>query len=127
MKPIQILFLSLFFLAACNKRPPEGVLDEQKMVNVLADLTIIDGYMSTMTYSDTLRIGGRNYYATVYKNHNISKVVFDKSMKYYSAQPVLLDSMYSKVAKKLEIKENRYHNIQGQEQKKKKLKNDLPK
>ena len=127
MKQIQFLLTILILLTACNSnRLPEGVLEEQKMVNVLTDLTVIDGYMSSLMYTDTLRIEGKNYYATVYKNHNITRAVFDKSMKYYSTQPVLLDSMYSKVTKKLELKENRYNKIQEQKQKKKTLKNDLP-
>jgi len=127
MKQIQFLLTILILLTACNSnRLPEGVLEEQKMVNVLTDLTVIDGYMSSLMYTDTLRIEGKNYYATVYKNHNITRAVFDKSMKYYSTQPVLLDSMYSKVTKKLELKEKRYNKIQEQKQKKKTLKNDLP-
>ncbi len=119
---LQLLLLNLFFLAACASKPlPEGVLEEQKMVNVLADLSVIDGYMSTLMYTDSLRILGKNYYATVYKNHNISKAVFDKSMKYYSNQPVLLDSMYSKVTKRLEAKEKRLNKIRELEERKKTL------
>lgn len=120
MKRLQILLLSLFLLTAChNNKLPEGVLDEQKMINVLADLSVIDGYMSTLLYTDTLRIEGKNYYATVYKNHKISKAVFDKSLKYYSTQPVLLDSMYSKVIRKLDAKEKVLNKIQAKEQLKK--------
>ncbi|MEJ7694544.1 DUF4296 domain-containing protein [Daejeonella sp.] len=119
MKLLQILLLCLFFLGACtDHRPLEGILDEQKMVNVLADLSAVDGYMSTLMYTDTLRIQGKNYYATVYKNHNTSKAVFDKSMKYYSRQPVLLDSMYSKVTRKLDTKEKRLIKLQELEHKK---------
>lgn len=122
MKKLPLLLLCLFSLSACNnEKLPAGVLDERKMVNVLADLSIIDGYMSTLMYSDTLRIQGKNYYATVYKNHNISKAVFDKSMKYYSTQPVLLDSMYSKVTRKLEAKEKRLNKIRELEDKKRTL------
>jgi len=120
MKQIQFLFLSLFFLPGCNSNSiPKGVLDEQKMVNVLTDLTIVDGYMSGLMYSDSLRSGGRNIYATVYKNHNISKAIFEKSLKYYSRQPALLDSMYSRVNTKLEAKENRLRKIRELEDKKK--------
>ena len=123
MRRLQLLFLILIFIAACNNKAlPEGVLDEQRMVNVLTDLTLIDGFMSTLLYTDTLRVQGKNYYATVYKKHNISKAVFDKSLKYYSSQPVLLDSMYSRVTRKLEAKEKRLLKIQEQEQKKKQQK-----
>ena len=122
MKRLYFLLLTLLILTSCNQsKLPEGVLDEQRMINVLADLSVIDGYMSSLMYTDTLRIEGRSYYATVYKNHNISKAVFDKSLKYYSNQPVLLDSMYSKVTRKLEAKERYLNKIQMNEQFKKVL------
>ena len=122
MKRLFFLLLTLLILTSCNQsKLPEGVLDEQRMINVLADLSVIDGYMSSLMYTDTLRIEGRSYYATVYKNHNISKAVFDKSLKYYSNQPVLLDSMYSKVTRKLEAKERYLNKIQMNEQFKKVL------
>ena len=122
MKRLQLFIIPLLLLTACQKNKlPEGVLDEQRMINVLADLSVIDGYMSSLMYTDTLRIEGRSYYATVYKNHNISKEVFDKSLKYYSNQPVLLDSMYSKVTRKLEAKERFLNKIQMKEQFKKVL------
>ena len=122
MKRLQLFIILLLLLTACQKNKlPEGVLDEQRMINVLADISVVDGYMSTLMYTDTLRIEGKNYYATVYKNHNISKEVFDKSLKYYSNQPVLLDSMYSKVTRKLEAKERFLDKIQMKEQFKKVL------
>src|SRR6476620_8080534 len=122
MKHIYILLLSIFVLTACRRHvPPQGILEEKQMVEVLTDLSVVDGYMKTLLYSDTLRIQGKNYYATVYKNHNTSKAVFDKSMKYYSLQPVLLDSMYSKVNKRLEVKEKRLNKIYELEQRKKTL------
>ena len=122
MKRLQLFIIPLLLLTACQKNKlPEGVLDEQRMINVLADLSVIDGYMSSLMYTDTLRIEGRSYYATVYKNHNISREIFDKSLKYYSNQPVLLDSMYSKVTRKLEAKERYLNKIQMKEQFKKVL------
>ena len=122
MKRLQLFIIPLLLLTACQKNKlPEGVLDEQRMINVLADISVVDGYMSTLMYTDTLRIEGRSYYATVYKNHNISREIFDKSLKYYSNQPVLLDSMYSKVTRKLEAKERFLNKIQMKEQFKKVL------
>jgi predicted nucleotidyltransferase len=114
-----ILFILSIFLSGCNNdSPPRDIIEEQKMVGVLADLHTIDGYMSTLMYSDTFRVAGKNYYATVYKKHNISKPRFDKSLKYYSAQPELLDSMYSKVEIILKKKEERLNKIQEMKQKK---------
>ena len=78
----------------------------------MADLHIMDGYMATMIYSDSLRVESKNYYATIYKNHNTSQALYDKSLKYYSMQPALLDTMYTRVEAILAEKEHKIHNVQ---------------
>ena len=118
MKFFKLFILSIF-LSGCNTdSPPNDIIEEQKMIGVLADLHTIDGYMSTLMYSDSLRVAGKNYYATVYKKHKISKSRFEESLKYYSMQPELLDSMYSKVQIILNKKEERLNKIQELKQKK---------
>jgi len=119
MKALKLLFVSMVFLSACGqKKIPEGIIDERKMVRVLADLHTIDGYMSSLMSLDTLRIAGNKHYAAVYKNYNIDKPVFEKSLKYYSMQPVLLDSMYSRVDNILKWRASNLAKIQEAKQKK---------
>lgn len=119
----------MVFLSACGqKQPPEGIIDKRKMVRILADLHTIDGYMSSLMSTDTLRVAGNTYYAAVYKNHNTSKPVFEKSLKYYSMQPVVLDSMYSRVDNILKWRADNLTKILEAKQKKADAKiNDLPK
>ncbi len=98
------------------------------MVELLTDLTIVDGYMSTLLYTDSTRIENKNYYATVYKKHSTTKAEFERSLKHYSAQPALLDTIYSQVNRKLDAKEARLTKIRELKEKKNALqKNDLPK
>jgi hypothetical protein len=119
MKHYYAFLLGLIFLAACTRKDlPKGILEEEKMIGILADLSVIDGYMATMMYTDTIRRNGKNFYATVYKKHNINKQIFDSSLKYYSKQPVLLDSMYSKVDSILKYKEAQLTKRNEEEQKK---------
>lgn len=47
------------------------------------------------------------FYNTVYKKHHTSKAQFKESLRYYSKQPNLLDSMYSQVSADLEKKYKR--------------------
>jgi hypothetical protein len=119
MKHYYAFLLGLIFLAACTRKDlPKGILEEEKMIGILADLSVIDGYMATMMYTDTIRRNGKNFYATVYKKHNINKQIFDSSLKYYSKQPVLLDSMYSEVDSILKYKEAQLTKRNEEEQKK---------
>lgn len=79
----------------------------------MADLHAMDGYMATMIYSDSMRVESRNFYATIYKNHNTSQALYDKSLKYYSMQPALLDTMYTRVEAILVKKEKKIQNAQN--------------
>jgi hypothetical protein len=113
MKVIKVFFLGLLVIAACrDKDIPQNLIEEQKMVQIIADLHIIDGYMATLIYTDSTRINGKNFYATVYKSHNTTRAEYEKSLKYYSMNPVLLDSMYNHVEALLADKERKLNKIQ---------------
>ena len=120
MRVLKLLFSGLLFLSACNQNDhPKNIIEEQKMVRILADLHVMDGYMTTLMYSDSLKMSGKNYYTTIYQKHKITKSIFEQSLKYYSMQPVLLDSMYTQVENILKKKEEKLN--KAQEEKLKKL------
>lgn len=101
-----IIFLSMIW-SCSEKKKPADILDEQKMVNMMIDLHIVDGFMSSLMYNDSTRIKGKNFYASVYDKHKVTRAEYEKSLKYYSMDPVLLDSMYSKVERILSAKEQK--------------------
>lgn len=114
MKGFKLFILCLLFISACKQNEtPEDIIGKEKMIRIMADLHVIDGYMSSLVYSDTMRVSGKNYYATVYKNYNTSPVLYNKSLEYYSMDPVMLDSMYSSVEKILSEKEAKINKIQA--------------
>ena len=73
----------------------------------MADLHTMDGYMSTILYNDSTRRNSKNLYATIYKTHNTTPEVYEKSLKYYSMKPAMLDTMYNKVQAILDEKEHK--------------------
>lgn len=100
-------------LFACEQEDmPKDIIDQNKMILIMADLHIMDGYMSTIIYNDTIRKNNKNLYATIYKTHNTTPALYEKSLKYYSMKPALLDSMYNKVQAILDEKE---HNLNSAE------------
>jgi hypothetical protein len=108
MKVFHLLILCLLFFTACtDNNSPKDLIEEQKMINIMSELHIIDGYMSSLTYTDSIRINGKNFYYTVYKNNGITKSQYENSLKHYSMDPVKLDSMYSDVQKILTAKEKK--------------------
>ena len=113
MKVFRLFILGLFLIISCKDNElPKGLIEEQKMIQIIADLHIIDGYMATLVYTDSTRINGKNFYASVYKSHNTTKAEYEKSLKFYSLDPVRLDSMYNRVEDLLAVKERKLNKIQ---------------
>lgn len=111
MKELKLFILGLIFLTACSEdKAPTDVLDQKQMIKIMADLHTMDGYMSSMLSSDSIRRQSKDLYATIYKSHNTTEKLYEKSLKYYSMKPVLLDSMYSRVEFILTEKERKIQN-----------------
>jgi hypothetical protein len=110
MKGFYLFILCLLFLASCkDDNLPKDLIEEQKMIQIMSELHIIDGYMSSLSYTDSIRINGKNFYNTVYKNNGITKAQYENSLKHYSMDPVKLDSMYSDVIKIISSKEEMFN------------------
>lgn len=108
MKVLKFLLLILPLLFACEqKKAPRDIIDQKKMIRIMADLHIMDGYMSTILYNDTIRRNSGNLYATIFKTHNTTSALYEKSLKYYSMNPALLDTMYNSVQAILDEKEHK--------------------
>lgn len=111
MKELKLFIVGFIFLTACSKeKAPADVLNQQQMIMLMADLHTMDGYMSSMIYTDSIRKESKNLYATIYNSHNTTEKIYEKSMRYYSMDPILLDSMYSSVVSILTEKERNIQN-----------------
>ena len=116
MKGLKLFIIGLLLLSSCKlNETPKDIIERQKMVRIMADLHVMDGYMASLVYTDTMRVSGKNFYATVYNSHNTTKAIYEKSLKYYSMDPILLDSMYSSVEKLLTEKERRVNKVKWKE------------
>ena len=113
MKVIKLLFFIVPLLFACEQQnTPKDIIDQKKMILIMADLHTMDGYMSTIIYNDTIRKNNRNLYATIYKTHNTTPALYEKSLKYYSMKPAFLDTMYNKVQAILDEKEHKINSAE---------------
>src|SRR5690349_10636148 len=99
MRRLLVLFFLVIFSAACRfGTEPKGVIPEGKMVDVLTDMHLVDGFTSGSV--DTAKIV--ELYKTVYNNHEIDSLTFRKSLEYYSKDPARLQNIYGKVTDKLQ-------------------------
>lgn len=106
MRLYKILFFCLLlFLMACGPQVPDGIIKEDKMVPLLIDIHLVDGYIyNTMNRpNDTVRKIAMNMYAAVYRRHQTDSIQFKKSFKYYSSRPEQLSKMYEVVVKKMTV------------------------
>jgi hypothetical protein len=99
-------FLMIFVTGCFQDKVPDGIIGNDKMILVLTDIHLVDSYVSSAAY-DTTTQPAKNYYKVVYQKYKIDSGEFQMSLRYYSKQPELLDTMYYQVLKKLEKMEQR--------------------
>lgn len=110
MKVFKILLFFVTLLCACETdNKPKDLIEQKKMILIMTDLHIMDGYMSTIIYNDTIKRNTKNLYATIYKTYNTTKESYESSLKYYSRKPALLDTMYNKVQALIDEEEHKLH------------------
>jgi hypothetical protein len=107
MKQIILFFLMCVFFLSCEspkqveqvESKPEWVIEEEKMIDVIIDLRIVDA----ATYINT-NLPPRNKvkdWEFVMNKHQIVDSIFTKSHDYYAGHPKVLSSIYEKVIDKL--------------------------
>ncbi len=108
MKRLLSVFLILIFLISCNRDgAPVGVIAEEKMISLLTDIHLIDGYILNVL-QDTIKPSAAGLHESVFKKHKTDSIQFRKSMQFYSQNPDKLRLMYEKVTANLDTLRNEF-------------------
>lgn len=105
MKRLFICLLFLSLAGACNKKPvkvankPKWVIDEKLMVDIIADLRIIDAATYINTNSPP-RDKAKDW-AFVMTKHKVNDSIFRKSHEYYAEHPEVAEKLYEQVIDKI--------------------------
>jgi len=98
----------ILILAACDfssemdEEIQEGIIPEDKMVVILADMQISEAYLSDIRKtSERLKDSTLLYYKKVYKKNKITKDQFEKSLFFYKTDLENLEQIYTKVVVRL--------------------------
>ncbi|RCH55801.1 hypothetical protein DJ568_03330 [Mucilaginibacter hurinus] len=119
-KYISWFFSAIIVLCSCNDNTPDGVIEKDKMVNLLLDVHIADGSMfNVSSLPDSAYKYGTGRYLAVFKKHHTDSAQFNHSLKYYSANPDDLIIMYDSIGKILQRKTDSLNKIMVKEQTKK--------
>lgn len=100
MKKSVIYIYLLLLFSGCTLRP-WGVLSQDKMVDILLDVHMVEAAIKTID-PNIKRIEKQEYYNRVFVNHGTTKEQFDKSIDWYSRKPDLLAIIYDEVKSEAE-------------------------
>ncbi len=108
MKRILALLLLLTPLLACDRNsPPEGVLSEDQMVNVLIDIQLTEGIVSALPVAyDSSQVLYSLMEMDVFEKHAVADSTFTKSMIFYLEDAAKMDRIYSRVIDSLTLHES---------------------
>ena len=98
---ILCIILSIFIASCNNKKVPKGILQNREMVFVLTDIHLIDSYVSTSGNYNPAKQPVKNYYKAIYNRYLTDSAQFQKSLRYYSSNPKVLDTIYHQVLQRL--------------------------
>ncbi|QQL51272.1 DUF4296 domain-containing protein [Mucilaginibacter ginkgonis] len=103
-------------MTACkNRSTPEGIIPRDRMVDLLVQVHIVDGYMiSKSQQPDTLYKYGMAKYMHLFQNFHTDTAQFKRSTVYYANQPELFDQMYDEVTKQLAAKVDSLSKVRAQ-------------
>lgn len=104
---VYIIFISFFLLFSCAKQKPKGVLSEQKMTDLLTEVSLIDAYLNTLPI-DSGRKMMPVLYSNLFEQFDIDSALYVKNMDYYYGNPILTDKIYTEIQKKLFTYEKTY-------------------
>jgi hypothetical protein len=94
--------IALVVTACSGEGRPANVLDQEKMVPVLADLEIVYAGIDQTVQDPKNRVAKyEEMNGLVLKKHNIDQEQFYLSYQWYEANPSLLDTIFKQVASKL--------------------------
>jgi len=112
----SLLFIAVF-LFSCNEKKAmptsDNLISIDSMVPILIDIHIADALLSDIRLHDKdLHDSTRSYYNYVFKKHEISRMQFDSSMRYYGESPKILLDIYDEVLKQMSITEGKLEHVE---------------
>jgi len=99
-----LLLLGVFLgLLSCKEKliePPKDLIPESEMTEILYDLALINGIMTTNPNTlDTYTIETMPY---IYEKYGIDSLQFVQSDQYYASVPVIYQRMYQSISDRIE-------------------------
>ena len=102
--PLLLLLLSL---ACTSNSTPQGVLEEDLMVSILAEIQLAEGKVSSLPISyDSSQVLYNLLERDIFSKHGVTDSGFVSSMEYYLEDAEKMDRMYARVVDSLVVLES---------------------
>lgn len=104
MKVLVALLLTLS-LVSCSSNNPKGILDEEKMTEVLQEVMLLENYYQSKYGSPSVyKAALDSSVEIVFKKHQTNKIQFSKSFDFYAQNPELFQKIQAKIIENLNSK-----------------------
>lgn len=118
LKKASLLFSLVFVFYACET-PKAYLVPREKMVEVLVDIHIADGVLSTESFDyDIEKLRPENFYKNILEKHHLDRAIFDSALSQYSADRLVYIEMYEEVIEALRTQESYLQAVSGKEKSK---------
>ena len=94
--------LGLIFFISCKTRNDMDIINQDKMVNMLIDLSIIKSINNLNYEKNQLIISPEDFY--ILQKYNIDSLKWEYNKSYYSERPKILTLIYARVQDSIEKK-----------------------
>jgi len=106
VKNYLILFIAFIIFSCGKEKTPEGLLSEDKMVNMLIDIHMVEGFVSSFPihYDSSAKLYPM-LEKRVFDQHQVADSVFKESLEYYLKDVRAMNRIYDRVIDTLSMRE----------------------
>ena len=106
MKHLFVILVFVFFCSCGRNSAPAGLLSEDQLINVLIDIHLAEGYVTTFPiHYDSSRMLYPLLEKEVFAKHQVEDSVFKSSLEFYMRDAKHMDKIYARIIDSLSIKE----------------------
>lgn len=104
---LTVLLLSIFTISCDSSRVPSGILSEDEMVNMLIDIQLTEGIVSSLPIAyDSSNLLYSLLEKDIFIKHGVEDSVFTHSMIFYLEDAQTMDRIYARVIDSLVVRES---------------------
>lgn len=103
MMKYLFFLIGIVFMLSCSNNPspkPDKVLDEEVMVNIIFDISILQAADGAYTYK--LAEANIEIDQYIFDKYKIDSAMYSQNQRYYASDPKKYKKIYRKVIEKLE-------------------------